>query len=82
MAVSKTWDKDGLTFSEVASQPYSNCEFSSGHIEGHPVDMIYIRWEREGGGMLGLRLDEAAALAYLLNAALWSKLLEDVSNVQ
>ena len=78
MADNKTWTHEGLTFTEVASQPYENCEFSAGHIEGHPVDTIYIKWQRDGGGLLGLRPDEAAALGYLLNAALWSALIENV----
>lgn len=63
-------------FVEVCAQEYSgnNCKFSSGFVEGHSVDTIYIRLEKDGvePTMLLLRPDEAAAMAWCLTGVLWS----------
>lgn len=75
----QTWTNDGLTFAEIIQQPYTNCLFAAGIVEGHPVDTLYIRWERgDEGGMLCLRPDEAAAIVRLLGGVLWSTLVEDI----
>ena len=73
----EVWETDGLIFSEMVRQPYTNCVFAAGYVDGHPVDTIYLRWERgDDGGMLMLRPDEAAALGWLLNGMLWSVLVQ------
>ena len=50
-------------------------------MEGHPVDTVYLRWERNDGtgGMLMLRPDEMAAIARLCGGVLWSVLVEEVA---
>ena len=71
------WTEEGLTFRELIRQPYTNCVFSAGSVEGHSIDTLYIRWERDGEGrMLLLRPDEAAALAWCLTGVLWSSLID------
>ena len=62
----------------VCRQPYANCYFEAGLVEGHPVDTMYLRLFREGKStMIYLRPDEAAALAWVLNGALWSSLIKN-----
>lgn len=58
----------------VCTQPYRNCTFSSGFVDGHPVDTLYLRFEREGEEPTTflLRPDEMAALAWCAAGALWS----------
>ena len=75
----RTWEADGLTFAELCTQPYTNCVFSAGNVEGHPVDTLFLRWERDDGGgrMILLRPDEAAAIVHVLSGALWSELVND-----
>jgi hypothetical protein len=69
----QVWEADGLTYYELAQQPYTNCLFAVGRVEGHPVDTHYLRWERnEGSGnLLLLRPDEVAAITWLLSGALF-----------
>ena len=72
------WTTDGLTFSEAIVQPYPNCRFSAGTVEGHPTDVMYLRWQKpEAGsdGMLLLTPDEAAALAWCLTGVVWGHLI-------
>lgn len=70
------------TYTELIKQEYAGngCKFSAGHVEGHPIDTIYLRLEKEGvePTLILLRPDEAVSLAWLLNGAVWSKLMEDV----
>lgn len=74
------WQADGLTFTELIRQPYGNCAFSAGTVQGHPVDTLYLRWEREGtGAMLLLRPDELAALAWCATGVLWSEAVARVA---
>lgn len=55
---------DGLTYTPVARQNYTNGKaFSAGTVEGHPVDTLYLDW---GSGMLLLRPDEAGAIVWVL----------------
>lgn len=63
------------TLLELLSQPYQNCVFSGGFVEGHPVDTLYLRLAREGEEptTLLLRPDEMAALAWCASGALWSE---------
>lgn len=77
-----TWENDGLTFTDIVKQPYTNCVFATGTIEGHPVDTVYLRWERDDGtgGMLMLRPDEMAAIAQLCSGLLWSVLVDELES--
>ncbi len=60
---------------QVQAQPYQDCTFSAGLVEGLEPDTIYFRFERSGEEpyMFFLRPDEALAIAWLLNGALWSQ---------
>ena len=66
-----------LQYDEVDSQLYAgnNCSFSSGRVTGHPVDLIYLRMEKDGeeATVLHLRTDEAVRIAALLCNAVWSQ---------
>lgn len=68
-----------LTFYEVIAQPYPNCKVSAGSVEGHPVDTLYLRLEKDGviTTELLLRPDEMAAIAWCATGALWSTLVDD-----
>lgn len=62
-----------LVYREVVRQPYTDCVFSAGFVDGHPVDTVYLRIERGGEPWtLLLRPDEAQAICWVLNGALWS----------
>lgn len=70
------------TCTELISQPYLNGTISTGLLEGHPVDSVYLRLQRgEEDLLLTLRPDEMAALAFVATGLLWSReigaLLED-----
>lgn len=74
-----------VTYHEAVRQPYANSVFSSGSVEGHPVDTMYLRAERDTDGEDGplmwlLRPDEAAAIIYCLSGALWSALMQGVGD--
>lgn len=75
-----TWSEGGLTFTELIQQTYgnNNCKFSGGSVEGHPIDTVYLAWQKDGdeGGCLLLTPDELAAIAWVANGAVWSHLLE------
>jgi hypothetical protein len=75
---SRVWSVDGLTFTEVIRQEYTNCVFSAGTVAGHPVDTLYLELERDGkvGTFLLLRPDEAAAIAWCMSGVLWSDALQ------
>lgn len=60
---------------QVTSQPYSNCTFSAGAVEGIDPDTLYFmakRDDQEEPYILFLRPDEMQAIAWLCNGALWS----------
>lgn len=67
-------DLDNLTYTEMCAQPYGNCKFSAGLVDGHPVDTIYLTIEGEGREerTFLLRPDEAQAIIWVLSGALWS----------
>ncbi len=73
------WEQDGLRFIELSEQTYgtNNCKFSSGAVEGHPIDTVYLAWgkDSDNGGMLLLTPDELAAIAYVCGGTVWSHLL-------
>lgn len=68
------WIEGDLTFTETISQEYSNCKFSGGFVEGHPVDTVYVQLEKDGvvTTSLLLRPDEVAALAWVASGILWT----------
>lgn len=69
------WSDGPYTFHEVIKQEYSNCKFSAGFVDGHPVDTMYIRAEKDGAVTteLLLRPDEVAAISWIASGVLWSK---------
>ena len=75
-----TWDADGLHYTEMCAQEYgdNNCKFSAGAVEGHPIDTVYLAWEKDGdpGDMLLLTPDELAAISWVAQGAVWSYLLD------
>jgi len=66
-----------LHYQEVLRQEQSknNCIFSAGFVEGHEVDTMYIRLEKDGEEptIILLRPDEMASIAWLATGVLWSK---------
>lgn len=69
-----TWEDCNLSFDEIAAQPYTDAKFSSGVVSGHPVDTMYLRFERDGQAptTILLRPDEMAAVLHVAAGALWS----------
>jgi hypothetical protein len=67
--------KRRLKYREVIRQPYTNCYFAAGLVDGHPVDTIYLKLKRkkQKATVIILRPDEALALAWCLIGAAWSK---------
>lgn len=65
---------------QAISQPYMDCEFSSGLVEGIEPDTIYLMLKRDDDDpyVLFLRPDEAQAIAWILNGALWSSHMIDL----
>jgi hypothetical protein len=75
------WTIDGMTYHELIVQPYRNMAISAGEIldgvmEGHERNTVYLRLERDDGEETFLRLtdDELAAIAWVCNGVLWSRL--------
>jgi len=63
-------------FTEMIRQAYANCCFSAGMVEGHPVDTLYLKFEKNGKETLYLlRPDECAAIAWCMTGVLWSDAL-------
>lgn len=72
-----------LTFTEYIRQPYTNCSFSAGMVDGDPVDTLYLKWERDGEErLLLLRPDEMAAIAWCATGVLWSDALAKLPEEQ
>lgn len=69
-----------LILEELVSQPYQNCVISAGLVKGHPVDTMFIRFERplQEPITILMRPDEMAALTYCISGTLWSKLVSEV----
>lgn len=65
-----------MEYNELLRQEYSgnNCIFSAGFVEGHPVDTMYLRFEKDGAepAVILLRPDEMAIIAWLATGVLWS----------
>lgn len=68
-----------MTLDEIAAQPYTDARFSVGFVSGHPVDTMYLRFERNGQEptTILLRPDEMAAVMHVAAGALWSHLVSD-----
>jgi len=79
----KQWTDGSLTFTEVICQEYQNCKFSAGHVDGHPVDTLFLQAEKDGRvtTKLLLRPDEMAAIAWISTGAMWSTFMKDQSSV-
>lgn len=75
----KQWAEGDLKFTETICQEYSNCKFSAGQVDGHPVDTLYFQAEKNGQitTQLLLRPDEMAAVAWVITGALWSSIIKD-----
>lgn len=71
-----SWTEDGLTFTELIRQEYggNGAIFSTGVIEGHPIEQVYFKWEKadQDGGLLMLTIDELAAISWVASGTLWS----------
>ena len=67
---------------QALSQPYANCEFSAGLVEGIEPDTLYLLLQRdnEDETILFLRPDEMQAIAWLCNGALWSVAMLEEKN--
>lgn len=70
-------DELDLEYYEIAAQPYLNCVFSAGFVRGHPIDTMYIKFDRppEEPTIIVLRPDEMAALAWCITSTTWSHLM-------
>ena len=68
---------DTLEYIEVLRQEQSgnNCIFSAGFVDGHEVDTMYMRLEKDNvePTIILLRPDEMASIAWLAAGVLWSK---------
>jgi len=71
-----------MSFSESVRQNYANSAFSAGFVTGAGNDTMYLRWQKDNdtGGMLLLRPDEVAAIAYVMSGVLWSDFIDKVTN--
>lgn len=71
-----------MNFEEIASQRYTDATFSAGFVTGHPVDTVYLRWERNGEEptTILMRPDELAAVMHVAAGVLWSHLIEGITD--
>ena len=69
-----------MKFTEIVSQPYSNCKFSAGYVEGDPIDNLYIQAQKNGKvtTQIIMRPDEMAAIAWVATGILWSYEIEKI----
>ncbi len=68
---------------QAVSQPYSDCTFSAGLVEGMEPDTLYFMVKRDDEDepyMLFLRPDEMQAVAWVCNGALWSAQMIETEN--
>ncbi len=72
--------EEGLKFTELIRQQYSNCCFSAGVVQGDDVDTVYLKLEKVKTNpiLLLLRPDELAAIAWVSTGVVWSLLLEQL----
>ena len=73
-----------MEFTENARQEYTgnNCIFSAGFVDGHPVDTMYLKLEKDGEEPITilLRPDEMAIIAWLASGVLWSGEMQRMDN--
>lgn len=73
-----------IIYQEISRQEYAgnNCVFSADFVEGHAIDTMYLRMERQGAKtlMLILRPDEMAIVSTLVTGVLWSWLVAHVED--
>ena len=76
-----TWEDCNFGFNEIAAQPYTDAKFSAGFVSGHPVDTMYLRFERDGQEptTVLLRPDEMAAVMHVTAGVLWSHCIAEVT---
>ena len=57
----------------------NNLVVSGGVIHDHPVEHVYLKWQKDedDGSMLLLKKDELAAIAWISTGTLWSVLMTD-----
>lgn len=71
-----------LKYDETIRQEYAgnNCVFSAGFLEGHAVDTMYIRMEKDGEEptIILLRPDEMACIAWMAAGVLWSHEMDKI----
>lgn len=86
---SKTWNEDGLMFTELIRQEYTgnNCVISAGFVEGEnkpPVDTTYLKLEKDETEptVLLLRPDELQAIAWVSSGAIWSHLMCEKESIR
>jgi len=67
---------------QVASQSYSDCEFSAGLVEGVPPEAVYIKLQRHGAepSYWFMMRDEFEAMIHVMSGALWSLSLKELDN--
>lgn len=77
----ETWKQDGLTYTEMIFQRYAGNEMfiSAGFVEGHDVDKVYFRLEKNGNPddevFVILRLDEMVGLLWCCSGVIWSEIM-------
>jgi len=76
--------KARLQYQEIADQPYENVRFSAGFVNGHPIDTVYLRLERNEEDPLTilLRPDEMAAIQHVTAGVLWSHLVATIDRAE
>lgn len=68
-----TWtDKEGLEYREIISKSYKTGIISTGFVENHPDDTVYLKLRKDGeeGWMMLLTPDEMASIAMCASGAL------------
>ena len=72
-------------YEEILRQEYAgnDCIFSGGFVVGHPVDTVYLKWEKNGVEpyVILLRPDEMQAIAWIANGVLWSDAFKRLTTV-
>jgi hypothetical protein len=58
-------------------QPYRDCCFEAGLVEGHPIENVYFRLSRENeeSTTILMRSDEMGALSWCMTGTIWSYLM-------
>ena len=81
MAEQYTAKHPKLTYNEIVRQEYADSSaISAGLVTNHPVDTLYLRFERpkEEATTILLRPDEMATIAWAAGGVLYSMLMESL----